>query len=57
MLIRAFYIVGITPGPIGNPIMYHPTINKIQVIDIIKKYGVIILNEFLNVYGLSFCKL
>ena len=32
-----FYNVGDTPGPIGNPIRYHPTTNNIQVADIKKK--------------------
>ena len=40
-----FYSVGLTPGPIGNPTTYHPITNNIQVIDIIKKYGVINLND------------
>ena len=52
-----FYNVGLTPGPIGSPIKYHPTINKIHVKDIIKKYGLINFREFLIVYGFSLCKL
>ncbi len=32
-----FYNVGPTPGPIGNPIIYHPISNNIHVADMIKK--------------------
>ena len=57
LLVFYFYNVGDTPGPIGRPIIYHPTINSIHVADISKKYGRIIFNDFLIVYGLSLCRL
>ena len=56
-ILLLFYNVGLTPGPIGNPVIYHPIINNIHVADISKKYGVIICSDFLIVYGLSLCKL
>ena len=52
-----YYSVGETPGPIGNPIRYQPITIRIHVADIIKKYGAIIFNDFLIVYGFSLCKL
>ena len=56
-MVFSFYNVGLTFGPIGIPIIYHPTTNNIQVTDISKKYGITIFNDFLIVYGLSLCKL
>ena len=56
-LSRYFYNVGNTPGPIGRPIMYHPTISSIQVAPIIKKYGVNIFKDFLIVIGFCLFKL
>lgn len=51
------YSVGYTPGPIGRPVIYHPTTIKIQAAEIIRKYGVIILKDFLIVIGLVLFRL
>ena len=56
-LVAEVYMVGNTPGPIGNPIKYHPIINKIHVKEISKKYGVINEKALLMVYGFSLFRL
>ena len=37
-------MIGLTPGPIGRPIKYQITVNKIHDSDINKKYGDISVN-------------